>query len=232
VRLADEDALLDALARSRVDALVTPEGLAASVAGEPPALARRIIRLWLARAGGRRVTARHVEAVLALAGAGAPGSVPVPGPARVVREGRALVLRAGRQATAEPFCLGITPGRGVVHPARLWRLILGDARPRRPGEDRASEAAHALFDADLLPSSMLVVRPPMPGDRVRLLGGGSRKVQDVLVDAKVPREARPAVPLLVADGEVLWVAGILRGAGAALRPTTLRVVEGVLERET
>jgi tRNA(Ile)-lysidine synthase len=66
---------------------------------------------------------------------------------------------------------------------------------------------------------------------VRLLGGGRRKVQDVLVDAKVPRESRGTVPLLVAEGEVLWVAGVLRGAGAALGPSTRRVVEGVLERE-
>ncbi len=231
VRLADEDALLDALARARLDTLAERELLAVDVAGEAPALARRIIRLWLARAGGRRLTARHVEAVLALARAGAPASVPVPGPARVVREGRSLVLRAGRRAKAEAFCLGIVPGTEVAHPARLWRLVLRHVRPRLPGEDRASEAAHALFDADLLRPSTLVVRPPLPGDRVRLLGGGSRKVQDVLVDAKVPREARAAVPLLVADGEVLWVAGILRGAGAALGPSTLRVVEGVLERE-
>jgi tRNA(Ile)-lysidine synthase len=225
------DALLDALARARLDTLVEHGRLAADVAGEPPALARRVIRLWLARAGGRRAGARHVEAVLALAAAGAPGSAPVPGPARVVREGRRLVLRAGRQAHADVFSLGIAPGSGVEHPARLWRLVLGEARLRRPGEDRASDAEHALFDADVLRPESLLVRPPQPGDRIRLLSGGSRKIQDVLVDAKVPREARASVPLLVADGEVLWVAGVLRGAGAALGPSSRRVVEGVLERE-
>jgi len=231
VRFADEDALLDSLARTRLDVLAEHDGLAVDVASEPPALARRIIRLWLARAGGRRLAARHVEAVLGLAAARGPGSAPIPGPARIVREGRRLILRAGRRAETEAFCLGIAPGAGVAHPARLWRLVLRDARPRRPGEDRAHEVAHALFDAELLRPCTLVVRPPLPGDRVRLLGGGSKKVQDVLVDAKVPREARPAVPLLIADGEVLWVAGILRGAGAALGPSTRQVVEGVLERE-
>ena len=229
-RLADEDALLDALARPRADALDDEGRLDVGVAGEPPALARRIIRMWLGRRGARRLTARHVESVLGLAASAAPGSVPVPGPARVVREGRHLVLRPGREAASRTFCLAIGPGATVSHPQRLWRLVLGDARPRRPGEDRARDAGHALFDADLL-AAALVVRPPRPGDRVRLLGGGSKKVQDVLVDAKVPRESRAAVPLLVAEGEVLWVAGVLRGAGAALAPGTRRVVEGVLERE-
>jgi len=230
-RLADEDAFMDALARPRLDALAEGDRLSVEVAREPLALARRIIRMWLAREGGRRIGARHVESVLALAAGEAPGSAPVPGPARVVREGRGLVLRAGREARSESFCLEIAPGAGVRHPGRLWRLALGAARPRRPGEDRAPDAAHALFDADLLRAS-LVVRPPRPGDRIRLLGGGSRKIQDVLVDAKIPRESRAAVPLLVAEGQVLWVAGVLRGADAALGPSTRRVVEGVLERGT
>jgi tRNA(Ile)-lysidine synthase len=230
-RLADEDALLDSLARTRLDALVEGEALALDVAAEPPALARRIVRLWLGHAGVRRLGARHVEAVLRLALAASPGSAPIPGPARVVREGRRLVRRAGRRARPAGFCLDIAPGSGVAHPARLWRLELGDVRPRRPGEDRVSEAARALFDAEALGPCTLVVRPPQPGDRMRLLGGGSKKVQDVLVDAKVPREARASVPLLVADGEVLWVAGVLRGAGAALGPRTRQVIEGVLERE-
>jgi tRNA(Ile)-lysidine synthase len=229
-RLADEDALLDALARPRLDALVDEGRLVVDVAREPSALTRRIIRMWLADRGGRRIGARHVESVLALAAGGTPGSVPVPGPARVVREGQGLILREGREARSESFHLEIAPGAAARHPGRLWQLVLRDARPRRPGEDRAPDAEHALFDADGLPRTGLVVRPPHPGDRVRLLGGGSRKVQDVLVDAKVPRESRAAVPLLVAEGEVLWVAGILRGAGAALGPGTRRVVEGVLER--
>jgi tRNA(Ile)-lysidine synthase len=231
IRLADEDALLDALARRRMATLVEGERLDVAAAAEPPALARRIIRMWLAWQGGRRPNARHVEAVLALAAAGAPGSVPVPGPARVVREGRTLVRRPGREARSESFRLAIAPGMGVEHPARLWRLALGAVRARGPEEVRAPDAAHALFDADVLSVTGLVVRPPQPGDRVRLLGGGRRKVQDVLVDAKVPRESRGTVPLLVAEGEVLWVAGVLRGAGAALGPSTRRVVEGVLERE-
>jgi tRNA(Ile)-lysidine synthase len=229
-RLADEDAFLDALARPRLEALAREGRLSVEVAGEPFALARRIIRMWLGRGGVRRIDGRHVESVLALAAGGAPGSAAVPGPARVVREGRGLVLRAGREARSESFCLDIVPGVGVRHPAQLWRLALGDARPRRPDEDRAIDAEHALFDADLLPAAGLVVRPPRPGDRIRLLSGGSRKIQDVLVDAKVPRESRAAVPLLVAEGQILWVAGVVRGAMAALGPSTRRVVEGVLER--
>ena len=75
------------------------------------------------------------------------------------------------------------------------------------------------------------MRPPAPGDRIRLVQGGTRKLQDLLVDAKVPRERRADVPVLVAGDEVLWIPGLARGATAALTAATRRIVEGVLDRD-
>lgn len=57
----------------------------------------------------------------------------------------------------------------------------------------------------------LVVRSRRPGDR---LAGRSRKVQDVLVDAKVPRRERDAWPLVATeDGAVVAVAGLETAPG-------------------
>ena len=56
----------------------------------------------------------------------------------------------------------------------------------------------------------LVVRTRRPGDR---LAGRSKKVQDVLVDAKVPRAARDSWPLVVACDEVVAVPGIVEAPG-------------------
>jgi tRNA(Ile)-lysidine synthase len=52
----------------------------------------------------------------------------------------------------------------------------------------------------------LEVRAWRPGDR---LAGRKKKVQDVFVDAKVPRAARREWPLVVRDGEVVCVPGIV-----------------------
>jgi tRNA(Ile)-lysidine synthase len=225
-RLRDEDAFLSLAAAARAPDLSAPGGaLHVAVAAEPPALGRRIVRTWLASGA----SAAHVERVLALAAGGARGTVAVPGPARVLREGDVLVRRPGRQAETVAFALAIAPGESVAHPEGRWRLALSAPRTRRPGEDRAPDAAHALFDADRLPEGLLV-RSRRPGDRVRLLAGATRKVQDVLVDAKVPREARAAVPLLVAGVDILWVAGLVRAGGAVIGRSTTRVVEAVLER--
>lgn len=56
----------------------------------------------------------------------------------------------------------------------------------------------------------LIVRTRRPGDR---LAGRRRKVQDVFVDAKVPREERDAWPLVVAGDEVVAVPGLAEAPG-------------------
>jgi tRNA(Ile)-lysidine synthase len=56
----------------------------------------------------------------------------------------------------------------------------------------------------------LAVRTRRPGDR---LAGRSKKVQDLLVDAKVPRSERDGWPLVVAGDEVVAVPGVAEAPG-------------------
>ena len=53
------------------------------------------------------------------------------------------------------------------------------------------------------------VRNRRPGDRFRPLGlDGRKKLQDYLVDKKVPRDRRDQVPLVVDQSDrIVWVAG-------------------------
>ena len=54
-----------------------------------------------------------------------------------------------------------------------------------------------------------VVRNRREGDRFQPLGmKGSKKLKDFLIDRKIPAEQRDRLPLLVADGEIAWVAGV------------------------
>ena len=56
----------------------------------------------------------------------------------------------------------------------------------------------------------LFVRTRRPGDR---LAGRRKKVQDLFVDAKVPRAERDTWPLVVSDGEVVAVPGVAEAPG-------------------
>ncbi len=56
----------------------------------------------------------------------------------------------------------------------------------------------------------LAVRSRRPGDLLRPLGlGGRKKLQDLFVDAKIPREDRDRIPIVVdAADRIAWVPGV------------------------
>jgi len=88
--------------------------------------------------------------------------------------------------------------------------------------DEAGAAADQAFDADRL-SWPLVARARRPGDRMRPRGGrGSRKLSDLMIDAKLPRRTRDALPVVAtADDQVLFAPG-LRPAELARATTSTR----------
>jgi tRNA(Ile)-lysidine synthase len=72
----------------------------------------------------------------------------------------------------------------------------------------ASRGDQAVVEAAKL-AHPLVVRNRRPGDRFRPLGlQGHKKLQDFFVDAKVRRNDRDSIPLVVdSNGQIVWVAG-------------------------
>lgn len=84
--------------------------------------------------------------------------------------------------------------------------------------------ARQYFDADVL-GDAVEIRCRKPGDRMEPLGApGSRKVSDVMMDAGIPGPRRDSLPLIVKDGQVLWIAGGPVSKAAALTPTTREAV--------
>ena len=88
-----------------------------------------------------------------------------------------------------------------------------------------SGAPHvALADADRL-SFPLTMRPWRPGDRLRPLGlDGSKKVSDVLTEAKVPAHRRREALVVLSSDEIVWVVGHRLAEDVRLRPETQRAV--------
>jgi tRNA(Ile)-lysidine synthase len=55
----------------------------------------------------------------------------------------------------------------------------------------------------------LLVRGWRDGDRMRPVGlGGTKSLQDLFTDRKVPRALRRSLPVVEAGGEIVWVAGV------------------------
>src|SRR5262249_40169448 len=117
----------------------------------------------------------------------------------------------------------------IEGPAGTWRLLVSATRRRGEADLDGLGPRRACFDADAL-AWPLLVRSVEPGDRIAVPGVGTRKLQDVLVDAKVARDARGRVPLVVdATDTVVWVPGIVRGRGGRVTDATTRVVLMQLE---
>jgi tRNA(Ile)-lysidine synthase len=80
-------------------------------------------------------------------------------------------------------------------PVEPWMF---QGRPRRAG------LALPLVEGD-----RVTVRNRRPGDRIHPLGAsGSRRLKEVLVDARVPRPERERLPLLCVEGRIAWVPGV------------------------
>jgi tRNA(Ile)-lysidine synthase len=60
--------------------------------------------------------------------------------------------------------------------------------------------------------ALLTVRGWREGDRMRPAGlGGTKTLQDLFTDRKVPRALRHTLPVVESEGEIVWVAGVAVG---------------------
>jgi tRNA(Ile)-lysidine synthetase-like protein len=119
------------------------------------------------------------------------------------RTGSGLDLPGGRRFMVQPgrVCIGVAILPPPTAPGLQVRPCAGC------GDGRA---------AHLRPGVALTVGFRRPGLRMRPVGApGTRKLQDILTDARVPRHVRDHIPLVFADGRLAWVPGIALDVDAA-----------------
>ena len=210
--LREDDALLDTLAEQQFAALAAGgAGLPVDdLLREPLALQRRILRHWLYRhANPLAAGFTTVQRLLALCRE--------PGDWRATLHGENSVQCRNRQlAFLQP-----QPERAPPPPAVL---AIPTAQPLRWGAfeliatrgtgifSLANGVGHfpaaCTLSAAALEGCVLTVRARQPGDRIAPTNlHGSKKIQDLYVDAKLPEAQRDAVPLIACGDEIAWVPG-------------------------
>jgi tRNA(Ile)-lysidine synthase len=193
--LREEGAVLDAL----VDQVLAAPVTVARLRALPGALQRLVVqRLADAAAGGLAPgAARRAAEVAALSERGTVE----------------LDIGNGLRAVAEYGALRFEPidGRGdrPPDPVRLsipGRVDFGEYEV--VCELGAPVRETGVLDRGLLGPG-LVVRGWRPGDRMAPLGlGGTKTLQDLFTARRVPRAQRASVPVVEAQGEIAWVAGV------------------------
>lgn len=182
----------------------------------PPALARLVLQEMADEelGGDAPAVGGRLEEVLALALDGGTASLDLGAGLRAeVSYGR-LRLSACRPAVPAPPAPGWleVPGSLAFGGGRLSAEL--GAFPIGDGSLSAARAA-----------GRLEVRAWRPGDSMRPLGlGGSKSLQDLFTDAKIPRASRHALPVVVSDGEIAWIPGIATGEKFRVSATEARHV--------
>jgi tRNA(Ile)-lysidine synthase len=223
--IGDEDSFLDELAQKAAGEVSREAGSGVSVdrastVALPRVLQRRVLRLLIRDAfeDASRLEFDHIEAVCD--GLGDPAFVrDLPDGLRAFAEyGRLIICR--RDERTSPFVGGMLPVPGKIDLGEAGTLTASTSGPAEPDVDPRV----AVLDAEAL-GGPLTVGPVSPGDRMRPFGmDGSRKLSDILVDAKVPARRRPLVPI-VRDGErIVWVAGVKSSEDYRIGPDTRRTV--------
>jgi tRNA(Ile)-lysidine synthase len=189
--LREEAEVLDLAVAAALEELGGGPGVSASVLGRQPAAVRRLVLRHLAEQAGGELGPGQAEQILALGGRGSKSLDLGGGLRAVVEYGTLRFTRAREAAAPEPVALPV-PGR-----ARFgsWEV---EAVPGVPGEVNARGLAPAL-----------TVRAWREGDRMRPVGlGGTKTLQDLFTDRKVPRALRHTLPLVESEGEIVWAAGV------------------------
>lgn len=190
-----------------------------------PALASMLTREFVRdRIGNlRRIERAHVEAMCRLCVAGPPNSAfKLPGGWQMRREYQRVFVEHPRPRAPSTFAVELArDGETLVADACFaFRASTFEARP---GIAMPACLSEALFDAERI--DRLVVRNFVRGDRIRPLGmEGERKLTDVFIDKKLPRERRANWPLVVSGDEIIWIPALVRSGAALVTPATRTIL--------
>lgn len=214
--LRDEGEVLEAAVDEALGRLGGPAVSVSELRALPVGLARLVLRrLAEQRAGAPApLTRADTDALLALGDRGGTQALDLGGRLRAVVEYGTLRFgssdddeRRSELGPTDAVVLEV-PGSARLGPWEIDAVRVGPTR----GEEEAVLAADRL-------GRTVTVRTWRSGDRMRPAGlGGSKSLQDLFVDRKVPRALRRELPVVDAGGTIAWVAGV--AVGEQFRPSS------------
>jgi tRNA(Ile)-lysidine synthase len=189
--------------------------------GLPPSVRNEVLAEGYSGAAGsrRELSARHLSALNALIKTSGEHTLDLPGGVEARLRGGRLTFGSKPAGSGEPrrHNLGANP---LSVPGSMefgdWEIcseVIPTGAIREPGRLTAVIMAKDAREE-------LLVRARLAGDRMQPAGmAGHKKLQDIFVDAKIPRSQRTRLPLLCIGEEIVWVPGVGASARATVRDT-------------
>ncbi len=198
----------------------------------PPAMRRRLVKKAADLAGMKSSelsTIQVEEALSFMADAQTGRTLHLPGGFTIGREyDQYRITRTAE--TAKAVCRELTvPGLTTVPELDVTiEAVLSDLGT--PSCTDKNYRWQAVFDYDkIMPP--LTVRNRRPGDWFcpSGMGGKRKKLQDYLVDEKIPRRQRDRIPLLCSGDAILWVLGLRTDERFLVRSDTVRTLHTAVQ---
>jgi tRNA(Ile)-lysidine synthase len=211
-QLREEGELLDEAVSAALEELGGGPAVSLAALGEqPPALRRLVLRRLAEQAAREPIAADEAARDPGAADAARPRALSRREADDILELGdrgtKALDLGGGLRAVAEYGTLRFTRAReeAVPEPVELsvpGRVRFGDWELEAAPAGRGDVSVTGL-------GPVATVRAWREGDRMRPAGlGGTKTLQDLFTDRKVPRALRRTLPVVEAAGAIVWVAGV------------------------
>ena len=191
------------------------------------ALRRRILRLAFAEVFGevRDLYFNHFELMLNLIDGEVPNtSLDLPNGREFRRAYNRILIQRSTDGHA-PFEYEVAvPGHTPLPllEAEMTATVVEQSMNYAVADKFPDGKFHAVFDLDLL-QLPLKIRQRQDGDRFQPFGmQGTKKLKDLLIDAKIPRQERERVPVLVNGEAIIWIVGYRTSEPFKVRAETKR----------
>ncbi|OGC23346.1 tRNA lysidine(34) synthetase TilS [candidate division WOR-1 bacterium RIFOXYB2_FULL_42_35] len=169
----------------------------------------------------------HIQDILAKLDAEEKWELHLPGGAFVLGNRGILTLSRNKPNKIEPvtFCYTLTVP-GEIEIKEIGKRLVAEVIGRKElGEDPEI----AFLDHDFL-AKKLIVRSRSEGDSFSPLGmRGSKKIQDFLIDEKVPEEVRDTIPIVTSGKDIVWVGGMRIDERVKVKKNSRKVVRLTLQ---
>jgi tRNA(Ile)-lysidine synthase len=178
----------------------------------PPALQRHLLRAAVEAVLGnlKDIEAGHIEDMMATLDKPAGKAVDLPGGLSFAVEYDRYVLSPDSSSLCPfPLLEGEIrlkiPGSTAIPGWDVEAALLPSSRTGEAGANEADFTAWFDFAAT---GDKLTVRCRRPGDRFQPLGmGQTKKLNEFMIDARIPRAWRRCVPIVCSPGQIIWVVG-------------------------
>ena len=182
-----------------------------------PAMRRRVLRKAMGIFLQTDVSQVQIQALEDLLQKESGKSRDFPQGIRAENRYEALVLSRKREQQAEGFCYELPVDEEVLIPEAGIAVC---ASFHEKKVEISAETCTNVFDYDKIKYT-LFCRTRKAGDFIPLQNG-RKKIKDLFIDEKIPRDRRASYPLITMGEEVLWVPGLRASAAAGADEQTVR----------